>query len=131
MFDHWLITLLLLGLAAYLAVAACLWLAQDALIFPRYAVGPAEHVLPKGTERLELRTAEGHRLVGNLVRAREPSRGLLLGFTGNAWNADDFTVFLAHRLRDLDIAAFHYRGYAPSEGRPAEAALVADAETAR
>ena len=130
MLDHWLTALLLLGLAAYLLVAACLWLAQDALIFPRYAVGPAEHVLPKGTERLELRTAEGHRLVGNLVRAREPSRGLLLGFTGNAWNADDFTVFLAHRLRDLDIAAFHYRGYAPSEGRPGEAALVADAVAA-
>jgi hypothetical protein len=27
----------------------------------------------------------------------------------------------------LDVALFHYRGYAPSEGRPGEAALAADA----
>ena len=130
MLDHWLVALLLIGLAAYLLAAAGLWLAQDALIFPRYAVAPPAYELPPGTERIELRTAEGHRLVGNLVRAREPSRGLLLGFTGNAWHADDFTVFLAHRLRDVDIAAFHYRGYAPSEGRPGEAAITDDAVAA-
>src|SRR3954449_1680347 len=120
----------LTGPAASRPAAAGLWLAQDALIFPRYAVGPAAYELPPGTERIELRTPEGHRLVGNLVRAWEPSRGLLLGFTGNAWHADDFTVFLAHRLRDVDIAAFHYRGYAPSEGLPGEAAITDDAVAA-
>jgi pimeloyl-ACP methyl ester carboxylesterase len=107
---------------------AALFVAQEALIFPRHMVRPAPDPLPAGAERLELTTGEGHRLVGNLVRARPtPGRGLLIGFAGNAWNADDFTLFLARRLPDLDVAAFHYRGYAPSEGRPGEAALRTDA----
>lgn len=115
--------------ATYAAAAGALYLVQDAMIFPYRAVGPARHTLPPGTERLELRTPDGdHRLVGNLVRApRQPSRGLVVGFGGNAWNADDFTGFLAERLTDLDVAAFHYRGYAPSEGRPSEATVSADA----
>jgi pimeloyl-ACP methyl ester carboxylesterase len=122
---------LLVAAGLYAAAVAGLYLAQDSLIFPRYMVRPSTDPLPAGTERLELHTPEGVRLVGNLVRARSASRGLLLGFAGNAWNTDDFTGFLARRLPDLDIAAFHYRGYAPSEGRPSEAALRADAAMIR
>ncbi len=121
------LTVLLVAASVYAAAVAGLYFAQDSLIFPRHIVRASADPLPAGTERLELRTSEGYRLVGNLVRARTPSRGLLLGFAGNAWNTDDFTAFLARRLPDLDIAAFHYRGYAPSEGRPGEAALRADA----
>ncbi len=121
------LTVLLVAAGVYAAAVAGLYFVQDSLIFPRHIVRASADLLPAGTERLELRTSEGYRLVGNLVRARTPSRGLLLGFAGNAWNTDDFTLFLARRLPDLDIAAFHYRGYAPSEGRPGEAALRADA----
>jgi uncharacterized protein len=121
----------LVALAVYGASLAALFAAQEALIFPRHMVRPADDPLPPGSERLELATPEGHRLVGNLVPARAgrgAGRGLVIGFAGNAWNADDFTTFLARRLpADLDLAAFHYRGYAPSGGRPGEAALRADA----
>ena len=100
---------------------------QDDLIFPRRVAMTPVLSLPPGNERIDLVTPTGEMLVGNLVPASAPSRGLLLGFGGNAWNADDCTVFLANRLHDLDIVVFHYRGYAPSEGRPSEEALFADA----
>lgn len=122
---------LLTVIGAYVAAVTALFLFQDSLIFPRQAVRPALEPLPGAAQRLELRSAEGDRLVGNLVRARSGSRGLLIGFGGNAWNADSFTTFLARRLPDLDIAVFHYRGYPPSEGRPSEQALRADAALIR
>ncbi|MDX6751624.1 hypothetical protein SH611_17600 [Geminicoccaceae bacterium 1502E] len=115
------------GAALYGAVVTGLYLAQDTMLFPRHAASIATYPLPAGAERLTLQTPDGAQLTGHLVRARQPSRGLLLGFPGNAWNAQDMTVFLAHRLPDLDIAVFHYRGYAPSEGEPGEEAFYADA----
>lgn len=117
----------------YCLAVAGLYLLQDHLIFPRYAVPAAASptALPPGAERLELRSADGgHRLVGTLVRATAGGDGraaLLLGFAGNATHAGAFALYLARRLPDLDVAMFHYRGYAPSEGLPGEEALVADA----
>jgi len=116
------------GVAAYGALVGGLYLVQEAMIFPRGAARVPLYRLPAHSERIVLRNPEGFRLVGNLVRATGRSRGLVLGFGGNAWNADDFTTFLAQRLWDFDVAVFHYRGYEPSEGEPGEAALFADAE---
>lgn len=116
------------GIAAYGALVGGLYLFQEGMIFPRTAARVPQYRLPAHSERLELRNPEGFRLVGNLVRATGPRRGLVLGFTGNAWNADDCTTYLAQRLWDFDVAVFHYRGYEPSEGEPSEAALFADAE---
>ena len=104
-----------------------LYFLQEQMLFPRSVAAQALYRLPAGTETIELQAATGERLVGRLSRAQGPSRGLLLGFPGNAWNADDCLTFLRHRLDDVDIAVFHYRGYAPSEGDPGEAALAADA----
>lgn len=119
---------ILLGAALlYGAVVGGLYFLQGNLIFRRDIAARGSYPLPPGNERLELRTATGERLVGNLVRATGKSRGLVLGFSGNAWNADDCTTFMAHRLKDVDIAVFHYRGYTPSEGKPSEAALFEDA----
>ena len=132
---HLLIAAVLAAVVAYGLAVAALYLLQDSLIFPRYAV-PAltRETLPPGAERLELRAADGgHRLVGTLVRAAEGGGGkgvLLLGFAGNATNAGEFALYLARWLPDLDVAVFHYRGYAPSEGAPGEEALAVDAVTA-
>ena len=120
------LALLVLSLL-YAAVTLLLWWTQERMIFPRAYVRPPAYPLPDGNRRVGLTTSDGVGLVGNHVRAPRPARALLLGFAGNAWNADDFTVFLAHRLDDVDIVVFHYRGYTPSEGEPGEAALVADA----
>jgi pimeloyl-ACP methyl ester carboxylesterase len=115
------------GIALYGVAVGGLYVLQDSLIFPRKVAEKPRYSLPPHSERLVLTTPDGHKIHGNLVRALGKSRGLILGFSGNAWNGDDCTVFLAHRVKDFDIAVFHYRGYAPSEGEPSERALFADA----
>ncbi|MEO1016875.1 MAG: alpha/beta hydrolase [Pseudomonadota bacterium] len=112
----------------YVALVSLLWVFQERLIFPTHMVGEASYDLPASTERLELVTDTGATIYGNLVPARSgPPRALVIGFAGNAWQADDCAVFLSHRLPDYDVAVFHYRGYAPSEGEPGEAAFFSDA----
>jgi hypothetical protein len=99
---------------------------QTALIFPVHAVAPAGP-LPARAERLVLTTPDGHRLIGIQIPADEPSRGLVLGFGGNAWNAQDVAEYLHELFPSHDVAAFHYRGYPPSTGSPSADALIADA----
>ncbi len=115
------------GVALYGLYVGALYLLQDKLVYRRELATTPNYPLPEGCERLQLRTPDGEVIVGNLVRARQASRGLVIGFSGNAWNADDCTTFIANRMMDVDIAVFHYRGYAPSTGTPSEAALFADA----
>ena len=101
---------------------------QSHLIFPTHAVPPAGP-LPEGAERLSLIAADGKALAGIHIHADEPGRNktLILGFGGNAWNAQDVAEYLHELLPDEDVVAFHYRGYAPSEGSPSAEALIADA----
>ncbi len=122
------VPILLGGAAVYGLAVGALYVFQDQLIFPRGAAGDPAYRLPAHAERITLQTEQDHRIVGYLIRALGSGRGLVLGFTGNAWNAADCAVFLAQRLPDYDVAVFHYRGYPPSEGEPGEAALFADAE---
>lgn len=101
---------------------------QSNLIFPTHAVPPAGP-WPKGAERLSLTSAGGQELIGIHVPSDAPSRDatLILGFGGNAWNAQDVAEYLHELFPDEDVVAFHYRGYAPSEGSPSAKALIADA----
>jgi pimeloyl-ACP methyl ester carboxylesterase len=101
---------------------------QASLIFPTHAV-PRAGPLPAGAERLWLETSDGNRLEGVHMPAEERhgERTLLLGFGGNAWNAQDVAEYLHQLFPDEDVVAFHYRGYAPSTGAPSAEALIADA----
>jgi pimeloyl-ACP methyl ester carboxylesterase len=118
---------LLGGVAAYAIAVGGLWLAQDGLVFPTAAtVRRGDEPPPREAVVRTLSTPDGERVQGWVLR-RSHARGLVLGFQGNAWHGDDFFNFLAHRLPDHHVAVFHYRGYAPSTGRPSEAALIADA----
>jgi pimeloyl-ACP methyl ester carboxylesterase len=101
---------------------------QTHLIFPTHAVAPAGP-LPAGAERLSVTTPDGYVLQGILVPAEQidPTRTLILGFGGNAWNGQDVAEYLHQLYPDRDVVAFHYRGYAPSGGTPSAAALIADA----
>jgi pimeloyl-ACP methyl ester carboxylesterase len=54
------------------------------------------------------------------------ARTLILGFGGNATDAATTAALLHDLYPEADVAAFHYRGYPPSEGRPSAAALQAD-----
>ncbi|HVU29985.1 MAG TPA: alpha/beta fold hydrolase [Sphingomicrobium sp.] len=101
---------------------------QSHLIFPTHAVPPAGPMPPRA-ERLELESTEGHQLVGIHIPSDRPrsERTLILGFGGNAWNAQDVAEYLHELFPGEEVVAFHYRGYAPSKGSPSAEALVADA----
>jgi pimeloyl-ACP methyl ester carboxylesterase len=121
---------LAVGLAAlYLLVVALIALAQDSLLFPRWTIGNRP-LLPDSAERLALEVPSGETLVGVRLPAKgEPAAeaALILGFGGNAWSADVLALYLHSVFPDRDVVAFHYRGYAPSGGRPSARALLQDA----
>jgi pimeloyl-ACP methyl ester carboxylesterase len=101
---------------------------QSQMIFPTHAVPPAGP-WPAGAERLELSTPDEHELAGIHIPADRPAKRatLLLGFGGNAWNAQDVAEYLHEIFPDGEVVGFHYRGYAPSTGSPSAEALIADA----
>lgn len=112
----------------YVAAVAGLFLWQDQMLFPRGATPAPARTLPANAEPLTLTTADGVTLHGVFLPAdEEPDAPLILGFPGNAWNAQDFADFLQEHLPATAVVAFHYRGYPPSAGSPSEQALVADA----
>jgi pimeloyl-ACP methyl ester carboxylesterase len=101
---------------------------QSHLIFPTHAV-PRAGPLPRGAERLSVKSEDGHALAGVHIPADHPQRDptMVLGFGGNAWNAQDVAEYLHELFPDEEVVAFHYRGYAPSKGSPSADALIADA----
>ena len=107
--------------ALYLLAIVLIALAQDWLLFPRWATGNGSVVLPTSAERLTLEVASGEEVVGIRlpVEARPAAEAaLILGFGGNTWNADMLAAYLHSVFLDREVVAFHYRGYAPSTGRP-------------
>ena len=127
------LTLLLTVLGGFAALCALLYLLQERLIFlPRSlpeSTRSALRALPGVTE-IEVRAADGTRLHGWLrhgAGAGDSDRpGLVIYFGGNAEEVSG-QVFEADALAPWSLAAFNYRGYGLSEGRPGEDALVADA----
>jgi len=113
----------------YLLVVALIALAQDWLLFPRWAMGNGTAVLPASAERLTLEVPSGEELVGVYLPAERRPPGeaaLVLAFGGNAQNADALAIYLYSVFPEQDIVAFHHRGYAPSTGRPSASALLQD-----
>jgi hypothetical protein len=122
---------LALGLAAaYAALVSGMYLAQTRLLFPTHLAVDARAQLPPAAQRLRVvTTPDGEPLVGVRIPAAtggaEPGPPVL-GFGGNAWNADDVALRLHRLFPGSDVAAFHYRGYRPSGGSPSARALLAD-----
>lgn len=115
---------------AYGALVLFMYGAQTFLVFPgtRLPSRPLDH--PFAPERLVLKPTGEVALQGMLFAPETSStNGLLIGFGGNAQDADDLGQDLAKRFPSLHIAVFHYRGYGPSSGQPSEQALLADALT--
>ena len=124
------LTLLLLPLFLYLLILVLLFALQTRMVFPAAAASGAQP-LPPAAERLTLPTPDGETLHGSLIPGRSPMNDaptpVILGFGGNAWNADSAALTLHELYPTADILVFHYRGYAPSTGAPGAAALTADA----
>jgi pimeloyl-ACP methyl ester carboxylesterase len=118
---------LLLLPIGYLAICIALFLAQGKLLFPAGMVSGAGP-LPPSARRLTLEN-EGEQLQGVHIPPRAPDgeRLTVLGFGGNAWNAEAAALYLHELHPQADIVAFHYRGYRPSTGSPSAAALLSDA----
>ena len=126
----WLIKLVLVVVVAYIAVVGLMYAAQTYMLFPTWLAKVSGPPLPVSAARLEVETPDGERLRGVLIppaRDRGGRRLVVLGFGGNAWNADGLAAYLHGLLPDTEVVAFHYRGYQPSTGRPSAAALLADA----
>ena len=117
------------ALAAFAALLLIMIMSQADLLFPVHAV-PAAGPLPPGAERLRVTTPDDETLHGvHLLPARQGQgpQTLILGFGGNAWNAQDVAEYLHGIFPEADVVAFHYRGYRPSTGKPSAKALMADA----
>lgn len=119
--------LLLIPVFLYAALLVLVFAFQARLLFPAGAVGGAGP-LPAGAQRLALDTGDGNRLHGvHIPPSIAPSGTLILGFGGNAWNAETAAAYLHGLFPEADVVAFHYRGYRPSTGSPAARAMIEDA----
>lgn len=124
--------LTILGLA-YVGFAALLFLFQDRLAYypeigrEMYST-PREHGMDY--EPLAMATPDGEKLDAWFVPAPQ-AHGVVLFLHGNADNLshrmDSIAMF--HRL-GYAVLIFDYRGYGRSSGKPSEAGLHRDAETA-
>jgi len=122
--------LVLVPVLVYAAICAAVFFFQTSLVFPLSQVGETG-VPPPGASRIQLTAASGERLAGLHVppAAGAGEEGLppvILGFGGNAWNAEAMAAYLHDLYPTADVVAVHYRGYPPSEGSPTAAALRAD-----
>jgi fermentation-respiration switch protein FrsA (DUF1100 family) len=123
-----LLKLLMAAALMYGAVVAAVYLAQTQLLFPVGLARAGGPPLPSA-ERLEILSTSGHSLRGLHIppAAPQPERLIILGFGGNAWNADTAAMYLHELYPAADIITFNYRGYPPSQGRPSTSAHIADA----
>jgi fermentation-respiration switch protein FrsA (DUF1100 family) len=124
----WTLIALLVG---YVGVVAVLYVVQRALMyFPdTERIPPAAAGLPAAQEIL-LDTADGERLIAWHVPPRG-DRPVVLYLHGNggalSHRAERFRALTAD---GTGLVAVDYRGYGGSSGRPSEAGLLIDAETA-
>ena len=113
----------------YGSLVALMYGAQTSLIFPgtKLPSRPLDH--PFSPQRLVIEGEAGVKLGGLLFAPgnQGSSGGLLIGFGGNAQDAEVLGQDLAGTFADMHVAVFHYRGYGASGGKPGEAALFADA----
>jgi uncharacterized protein len=118
--------LAILGLG-YAGVVVLLYLLQTSLIFPGTHLPSQRLDIPRQPERLQLPAGDGATLHGIWFAGARPEADVLIGFGGNAQDAEGLGQDLASDFPDVNVVVFHYRGFGPSSGKPSEAALLADA----
>src|SRR3712207_1293245 len=101
----WLLSLLLGIAILYVGLVLITALFQTGMLFPAQMAAANQPQLPLSAERLELMTAGGDRLVGTQLGHSSGSKPLLLGFGGNAWNADAMALYLQGLFPDHEVIA--------------------------
>jgi fermentation-respiration switch protein FrsA (DUF1100 family) len=104
-----------------------MWLAQERFLFYPPAAAPVPQP-PAGwhLEEVLLRTRDGTKLAGVLVMPPVARPSLVIYFGGNAEDATLSAPEAEQQYGSRAALLVNYRGYGASEGRPGEAALVAD-----
>jgi uncharacterized protein len=118
----------ILGLG-YVGIVGLLYFLQPWLIFPGAHLPSQRLDSPRAPERIDLPAGDGATLHGMWFPGARPDADLLIGFGGNAQDAEYLGQDLAADFAELNVVVFHYRGFGPSTGKPSEAALLADALT--
>jgi pimeloyl-ACP methyl ester carboxylesterase len=129
--SMWLLKLALVLTGLYAAIVCTAYFLQSWLIFPASLAGDVSDLLTQ-SRYVELETKDGERIVLVRIPPSQTSskpRPLLLGFGGNAWNANAVANILHQIFPENEIAALHYRGYGPSTGQPSAKALFDDARS--
>lgn len=121
------IKLLLILVALYVGSVAALYLGQRFILFPGARMPSTPLDQPRSPERLELISAAGDELRGMLFPSETHHTDLVIGFGGNAQDAERLGQDLADRLPDAHVVVFHYRGFGLSSGKPSQEGLFADA----
>lgn len=118
----------LAALVGYIALAAVVWFAQESVIFyPQPLPAIAKSPPGRRVEPVSVRMRDGINLAGILVSSASAARGpLVIYFGGNAQEATSFAPAVPELYGERAVLLVNYRGYGASEGRPGEAALVAD-----
>lgn len=118
----------LIGVAAglYGLVVAAIWLVQERLLYPGWAVGlpPLSAYETPGAREVAVPVTDDLTLTG-LYRPADPGEPTLVVFHGNGGHdARKLWAFGAHGWGTLIVP---YRGFSGNPGRPAEGAVIADA----
>jgi fermentation-respiration switch protein FrsA (DUF1100 family) len=118
--------LVVAALAAYVAIAALVWVLQERLLFyPRPTTGPAR--APEGwlLEQVSI-DAGGVQLVGLLLKPPTLNPPVVMYFGGNAEEVTEYAHEAPSWYGPRAVLLVNYRGYGASGGRPGERDLVAD-----
>lgn len=125
----WLMKFLAGILILYVGIVALVYLLQNRMLFPTQIASANVSSNAGKHEALELNLQEGVLLKGVYIGADNASNNdkpLILGFGGNAWNAQVAAEYLNSLFPQHDVVVFHYRGYSPSTGKATAANLRAD-----
>src|SRR3712207_3990468 len=90
----WIVSLALVGALVVGGLVLAVFLAQTRLLFPAGIAAANRPDLPPSAERLTLAAADGTQLAGVRLGPSSDAGPLLLGFGGNAWNADAMALTL-------------------------------------
>ncbi len=125
----WLTKLLFGILAAYAGIVLLVYAMQTQMLFPARLASGRDPRLPETATELDVSTPDNAMLKGVRiipVGGPDTTAPVILGFGGNAWNAETAAVYLHELFPDNEVIVFHYRGYGPSSGSPSATALLAD-----
>lgn len=124
----WLGSLLLAAVVAYAAITALVWFAQERLLFyPQPLSGKPSAPPGWSLEEVSVKARDGTRLSGVLVKPPVERAPLVIYYGGNAEEVTAYAAQAAASYGERAALFVNYRGYGASGGKPAEAAMVADA----